>query len=414
MAASERPRRLRAHFAWTFGGYGIYAISRWLAFAVLAKLLSPDEVGRYALAVALVAPIFAFAGMNLRSIRSTDAHALTLFRDYAAARIITTLAALLITVGIALVGNYDDRSRALIMLVGCIQAGDWLSDLCFGLFDQQERFDLSARSLMLRGPLRLAGLAAAVWYTGHLEAGLAAELVINAAVLLGHDIVAAAGSLRDRPQDGLWPRWNLAAQRGLLSLSLPMSLLLLAASIQTNLPRYFVDAYRGSHELGIFAALSVLALAGTPVVAALGQAALPRLARHLLAREHGAFQSILRKLVGVAAVLGIGGIVFALLFGKLTLRLLYTEEYAASATMLVWLMAASTATYVATMYAIAVTATREYRPPLITQIISFAVAVPAYFALTAKWGAVGSSIGSLVHSVLTTFGFAYIVRKRNR
>src|SRR5207237_306971 len=131
-----------------------------------------------------------FAGMNLRSIQSTDAKAETLFRDYVAVRLITTALALAGTVVVALV-SYEAPVRQIVLIAGLVQASDWLSDLTFGLFEQRERFEIVARSVAIRGPLRLVGLALALALTHDLRAGMYVELVLNTLVLLLHDIPVA-------------------------------------------------------------------------------------------------------------------------------------------------------------------------------------------------------------------------------
>src|SRR5205807_1688389 len=79
------------------------------------------------------------------------------------------------------------------------------------------------------------------------------------------------------------PRTNLASharnQLHILWIALPLGLVLMLGSLSTNTPRYFIEHQFGSRELGIFSAIASLLNIAKTIVNALGQAALPRLAR---------------------------------------------------------------------------------------------------------------------------------------
>lgn len=413
-APDSRRSPLRRHFGWTFTGNALYAGSRWLTFAALAKLVTTIEVGRYALAIAIVVPVFALAGMNLRAVQSTDARAETAFRDLATMRLLTTAAALAVCVGLALFVPRLETIRSLIIVAALIQAVDSASDLVFGLFDHRERFDLGAISQGIRGPLRLIALSVVLHASGDLVLAMLAELALNAAVLACFDGVACRRLLRERTaengrDDGIAPRWNPRILARLLTLSLPMAGVLLIASVQINLPRYFVEYFEGSHELGLLAALSVLALAQAPIIAALTQAALPKLARHWSSKDRGAFFALLRTATVIALGLGGLGLVVTIVAGEPILRLLYTSSYAEHSDLLIWLMASAIVVSIANVYGVGITATRGFHVSLVSQAIAFVLAIPIYAVLTSRHGAIGAAIALLAHSLLTLGGYVLIL-----
>jgi O-antigen/teichoic acid export membrane protein len=57
--------------------------------------------------------------------------------------------------------------------------------------------------------------------------------------------------------------------------ALPLGLVLMLISLNTNLPRYVIEHRLGTRELGAFAAVASFMAAGTTIVNALGQAAHP-------------------------------------------------------------------------------------------------------------------------------------------
>ena len=98
---------------------------------------------------------------------------------------------------------------------------------------------------------------------------------------------------------------------------------MMLVSLNTNIPRYFIQHYLGERELGIFAAMFYLMVAGNTIIAALGQSASPRLAMYNESRDLKAFRRPLGWLVELGAALRAAGILMALVLGREILTALY-------------------------------------------------------------------------------------------
>ena len=170
-AAAESKPVLAGNFLWTLSGNVIYAACQWLILMCFAKLGSNAQmVGQYALGLAITAPVFQFCSLQLRAVQVTDARNRYRFAEFAGMRLVTTGAGILIVVCLALWGNYRGQTGWVIVFIGLSKAFESLSDLCQGQFQKNERMDLVARSLVIKGVvsliavsvvLRLAGGAAA-------------------------------------------------------------------------------------------------------------------------------------------------------------------------------------------------------------------------------------------------------------
>src|SRR5207302_1077340 len=99
---------LRVNFGWTLAGTVLYAACQWAMLSVLAKLTSPEEVGHFALGLAVARPIFILSDLPLRAIQATHARATVRFSDYLAVIIAWTAVLVLQD----LPGRAMDRSRA--------------------------------------------------------------------------------------------------------------------------------------------------------------------------------------------------------------------------------------------------------------------------------------------------------------
>src|SRR4051794_13845152 len=150
---------LRANFSWTFTGNVVYAACQWGILVVLAKLGSPEMVGQFALGLAVTAPVMQFTNLQLRAIQSTDAKSEFSLRDYLGLRLITTIVALLVIIGIAVVANYRQETLLVILFVGLAKGFESISEIFYGQLQQCERMDRIAISMIIKGILSLIVLS---------------------------------------------------------------------------------------------------------------------------------------------------------------------------------------------------------------------------------------------------------------
>jgi len=400
---APRPLSLRSNFSWTFAGNVVYAGCQWGMLMVLAKLGSPEKVGQFALGLAVTAPILMFCNLQLRAIEATDARREYRFGHYLALRLATTALALLVIVGIAC--TYRLESALVILAVGLSKAFESLSDVVYGLLQAHERMDRIALSMMIKGPLSLMALGGMVYVTGSIVWGSLALAGSWGLLLITYDIPNGIRLLDQG--DNLRPYWDLPALVRLAWLALPLGIVMMLISLNANIPRYFIDHYCGECELGIFAALAYLMVAGNAVVGALGQSASPRLARYYAEGNKRAFRQLLTKLVGVGAGIGASGLVAAMVAGREILTILYKPEYAEHAELFAWLTVAATASYASSFLGYGMTAARKFRvqTPLfvVVSLVTFvgcAVFIPTFGLLGAAWACLLGSVLQLLGSSL--------------
>ena len=356
-----RPLSLRANFAWTLVGTGVYGLSQWGMLIVLAKIGSAEVVGRFALGLALCAPVVMFTNLQLRTVQATDARREYSFADYLWLRLMTSAIALVLVGGIVLLGRYRGEVALTILAVGAAKAVESVSDVIYGLWQKHERLDLIAVSLLLRGPASLAALWAIMRMTGSLLWAVLGLVLVWTCLLLSYDTLNARRMLRRQAWRGAKAapaRLRFSALPQLAWLALPLGVVGLLDSLDSNLPRYVVQHTLGEAALGHFAALAYVMVAGNMVVMALAQSAAPRLARYF-ASDLAAFRRLVWGLMRFGLGLGVVGVLLALIVGRQLLSALYRPEYAAHAHVLVWVMAAAAVGYLARFLVCAMTAARH-------------------------------------------------------
>ncbi|XZO02187.1 MAG: lipopolysaccharide biosynthesis protein [Microcoleus sp.] len=413
-----KPLTLRRNFSWTFTGNLVYAASQWGMLVVLAKLGSPEMVGQFTLGLAVTAPVMMFTNLQLRSIQVTDAKGEYVFADYLGLRLIGTGLALLIIAGITLKAGYSWETSLVIFAIGLAKAFESISDIFYGLIQQHERMDKIAIALMIKGPLSLLLLGFGVSVTGSVVGGAIGLAIAWGLILCFWDIrngililknalhqteeadLLVADAEPKTSQNPLYPCWHRKTLSKLVLLALPLGFVMMLISLNTNIPRYFIERYLGERELGIFAAISYLMVVGSMVVSALAESASPRLAKYYVAGNSAAFGTLMLKLVGVGLMLGAGGVFVSVVADREILTLLYKPEYADRADLFAWLMVAAGIGYVSSFLGYGMTAARYFQVQMPLFVLVTGISAIACFWLIPTQGVRGAAIALILGAIV--------------
>jgi O-antigen/teichoic acid export membrane protein len=286
--------------------------------------------------------------------------------------------------------------------------------------------DRIARALMLQGALSLAAVGTAMALLGSVgwsaigwaaAAGLSLGLYIlpSARRLAREEGRLSEGTETSNGDKGPRSRGEARRLAELTWFALPLGVVMMLISLQVNIPRYYLEAYRGEAELGIYTALAHLTVAGNMVMQALGQSAIPRLAQHHAAGDGGAFRRLLLRLLGIGLVAGMTGLLLVAVAGAPLLRLLYTEEYAGNVGTLGLLMAAAAISYLAAFLGDAMTVFRVFRTQLLLSALVTLVMAAACCLWVPRYGLHGAAWALIVTAVfrLIAGGMVVVLAQRN-
>ncbi|PSB46096.1 polysaccharide biosynthesis protein [Cyanosarcina cf. burmensis CCALA 770] len=409
----QKPLTLRRNFSWTFVGNAIYSACQWGMLVVLAKLGSPEVVGQFTLGLAITAPVLMFTNLQLRAVQATDAKHQYTFGDYLGLRLLATGVALAIIVAIIFFANYRWETSAVILVIGLAKVVESISDVFYGLIQQHERMDRIAISLIIKGPLSLLFLGFGVYITGGILFGVVGLAFAWVVVLIAYDVRSGALILKEKvltrqvevdkktviEKIKLQPRWDMKMLGQLVWLSLPLGIVMMLISLNTNIPRYFIEQYLGERDLGIFAAISYLIVAGRMLVSSLGESASPKLAKYYSIGDSSAFRTLIFKLLGIGILLGGTCILVALFAGREILIILYRPEYAKQVDLFVLLMVVAGVNYLSSFLGYAMTAARYFRIQIPLFILVTAISAIASFWLIPTNGLRGAAIALLFAAI---------------
>lgn len=403
------PPSLRRSLSWTLLGELVFAACQWISLMVVAKLGSPEALGRYALGLAVATPVIVLANLHLRPIwvvdvRERPEHERASWADYLGLRLLMQPIALAAVALVCLIRGWPATTVAVVLLMALIRMAGSVSDIFYAPAQRAERMD----------PIGISRVLAGVAWLGMLALGLAlgSELLALGLVALASFALTLTWDLHHaRAHAPIRPRLDRAGLRRLVALALPMGLAAGLLGVTGNLPAYVLELDHGLAEVGFFAAvLSILQASGV-VNVALGNAAIPRLAKLALG-DPSAFWRLLIKLLALVGLLNGLGLALVLGFGDLYLRWAYTPEYAVYLPQLVIAALAAIVLGVANMLSQTLTALGRFRLQLVLNLVALIGSlglslwlIPGGGIEGAVWALLGLAILRLIIYALANFVF---------
>lgn len=401
--------RYRWSFGWNLLGNTLYSASQWLLIVILARLAAPEQVGSFALMLAIAAPVFLTVGMNLRTLQVTDFERKYALDTFYRIRSVQSVIATAITISIGLL--FDLRGWLLVALaILCVaKSVESYSQSTYGYFQVRRRLDLVSKSLIIRAVTGPALYGAGLVLTEQIAGGVVGLVVAWAATQFGYDRRMANKLLR---QEGRF-KTGVASPKH-LRLLLKDGVFLGAdqgvSSLSVNIPRYAIELALGTAKVGIYASQAYLAQVITMIADAMIGVLMPDLVAAFHKQNTARFLRIIGLLAIFAAgvfVIGVGG---AYLLGDQFVRWVLGPDYI-SENLLVWLMASAGAATLQRVLSKALEASRRFSSYLwidiATAVVIASCMLPFVFRFGLPGAAMAMAVGYLVGSLL--FG-AVLVR----
>jgi O-antigen/teichoic acid export membrane protein len=418
LASNSKPLSLRRNFSWTFLSNAIYGICQWGILVVIAKLGSPEMVGRFTLGIAVITPIILFVNLQLRTVQVTDVKQQYNFSDYLVLRLISSVLGMLAIIGVIFVGGYKRETSTVILFMGIAKTIESISDVFYGLQQQCERMDKIAQSTIIRNLLSLIIFFFSLYFSQNLIYSTACLIFTSAFTLLFCDIPNTIYLLKYSSNHLVDIHRNLFSNQylsrkckvliNLIWVALPAGLAMVAINLIQNIPRYFIEYYLGERELGIFSGIAYLPLTGYMFIVALGQSALSPLSKYYNSGNIIAFKKLIAKLVLLAFLLGLTGIVISTNFGKLILTIMYKPEYAQQTSIFNCLMIWGGISYISSFLGYAAGAARYFKARFISSTIMLFFTMIGSLLLIPSYGLQGAAF-VLIFNVIIELIIAYFI-----
>lgn len=408
---------VRKNFFFLFIGNLVYTVCQWGMLVVYAKMGSPEVVGQFSLASAIISPVLMFTNLQLRALQATDATNKYLLDDFMAVRVISLGVFLIVATFVGIV-FYQGKGILSVLTVVIVAKGvEALNDVLYGYFQKHERMRLIATSMVIKGVLSLVVLAGTFFFSKSLTISLWALTLVWLGRMLFFDFqwlsqfesgrysYQGASEFCDRIVKACVERRAMLLEifKNGAYLGVVMGLI----SLNTNAPRYIVDRLLGQRELGFFSAMVYASAAINIFVMSVGSASSPRLARYFVEGDTIKFLKVLFRNIVVVLFCGVMGLLVVCFFGPQLLTIAYTKEYATYNSVFFLVVLSAIVSALASMFGFALTAIKSYiaQVPIFVAVLVFNIMLCSF--LTPSFGLRGvawSMVGSyLFQGILSAF-----------
>lgn len=305
---------------WIFGANLISSFTKWLIIVIIARIMTPAEVGAYSLAFAVGAPITLFANMKIRSLFVTEEH--KNFNDYLYSRILLSLFAtfILIIISIFIYPHFAQ----IILLVGLIKILDLQSDMYYALPHKEGDMDIIGKLMTFKHIFTLVVFFIFILFFRNLTISLAAQLIAQLLFLYFIEIrmIRKNYIVSDN-------KFNFTNVKAIIFIGLPLGFVQMMTSFNSSYPRYLLEYFESAEVLGYFSAIIYILIIGNMMMNAVSQNFLPLLSKKLRNNEYDSFKKYVFINLTIFA-LSLGGILFlgSYFLGEIFLTIIYGEDYA--------------------------------------------------------------------------------------
>ena len=253
------------------GASGVRFAGQFAIFAIVARVLGPHEAGRYALGLAVAAPVFMVASLGLRTVYLTLNPAVD-------ARHVESLRVASAAVAVAVVSGVTAALDPTLVVVGTTvaitKALDASSELYAAILQDDGRFRTVSIAAAATTTASTVAATVVLLLGGDLAAALVASVVAVAATTAACRSVTM-DARRRAPRPALWERRGEAWRRTTVA-GLPAGLSLGISSLVVTTPQYALQASHGPAAVALLSTLLNLPAAVNIVLSGLAQASLTR------------------------------------------------------------------------------------------------------------------------------------------
>ncbi len=405
-------QRLHHGVVWAAGSQGATMLAQAGIVILLAKLGSASVLGRYALALSIVAPVTLLTRLQLRGLVTTDAQAEYRFGEYLTLQLVTNgvaFAGVLIVLAIVRPGWDDIATTLALTLVKLVEN---TSGVFLGRLQRSDQWKRITTASVLGAGFGLVAFAFTWISSGNLPLALLAFGATDLLVLLLYEIPAVRRLLR-REGGAAKPVWDRARMTDLALAALPMGGVAALVSLIIQMPRYFVEGFVGTEALGHWAAVMQVTTATALTLQPAGQASLARLAVYDQTNPV-AFRRLFSLLLGAACLLVIVCVAGAYAVGDTVLALIYRPEYAALQPILVLTMMGAIGAHISSVLGFTLTAARRFRAQLILYTFTTLASGIACYLLIPTFGLTGAAYAHIATWLVACLGGGVIFVQHRR
>lgn len=298
----------------------INILAQWSVLSLLTKYQKYAELGKFSLALAVIAPILTISSAQIKTLVASDVKDTHSISSYFSTRILLWLLSLFFL--ILLSSWWYETYINIFVLYLNAKSIESLSDICYGFNLKNGEEKRIAVSIFLRGILGWLGLCFITIYFDSIRLGLIYMTTINIVILIAFDL----NYLRLSISRKILLNFFSAENKKILLILTPFGLIATLSSLSTSIPRLFIDRMLDLKQLAIYTNLSYIWIAGSYLAYTLGDSLITKLSTYIRDNDKRNLYLIMKFLFKLSALIFIISICLSYFWGKQLLSIIYTKD----------------------------------------------------------------------------------------
>lgn len=401
---------IKRKLTWSLGGNIAYAISQWIIVSIIARYGTAEDLGIYSIGLAVTAPIVLFFSFQLRTILATDIKNQFSFNQYFGGRLVHLTISYIVIIPVAFFYSNNSSSFIIILLMGLVKYVEALSDVCMGFFQKHSRIDLIGKSQLGRGIVSVVVVGLLYISTQNITISIFGLLIVMLLRLFFFDMKYLKAYVKIQP---VFDESSFL----LIKLGLPLGISSLISSLNTNIPRYYLDHLYGVEYVGVFSALYYVLIASNMLITPISLLAAPKIASVYNKKNIKDFIFINIKLFSFSICIFLLVFIPIYLQGGNILKILYGEGYSIYEESFVLISLSLLFGFLIAFLELSIVSARRLRIQPIINLITVIITSIIGYKLIALYGINGAAItvliSRIIQCILSIIVFLLILTQRN-
>lgn len=304
-------------------GNFIYLFAQWALTIVAVRSGNYYVAGILGLSTTIANIFYIIASYGLRAYQISDVNKQYSDQCYVLSRVVTICVAFVSCVVYVLYLGYDSSTILAVLLYMVYKCFEAASDVLYGVFQINDRYDYVCISMGIKGVLSLIVFTAPLVMGQPLELSLLAMVAVAALTFFTFDLRWCLKYVRPLI---LWTRDAWQRTLKLLWVSAPMVVLLIAQPLLMSIPRLFFEQHYSTELLGAYSTVSSPTVVISTFVSCAMMPYVPLFAQYFYAEEKRRLYKLTFGSLFFAAGFGLCALIGGALLGEWALVILYGES----------------------------------------------------------------------------------------
>lgn len=386
-------------FIWNMTGSMCNALSSFVLLTIVTRVNGSEDGGIFSLAFSTAQMLTSIGCFESRAIQATDVRKKLEFKDYLTFRILTTIVMMLGLCGYVGFSGKTGEKAAVLFFITLYKAIDCISDSFQGLFQLENRIDLSGMALGIRVALSTAVFGITLLVTHHLVVASIMMCVTEVIFMSFFDI--RISYFYAKP--GI--RFKKEKLFELFKECFPLFVGSFMFSYMVNASRYAIDRYMSDTIQNYYGFLLMPAFVINLFSLFFFRPLLTPMAMAWEEKDRKKFSGIIKKSMIWIGILTVGAVVGAYLLGIFFLNLLSGLDLSPYRIELVIVMLGGSMNAVITVLYYVLAVMRKQKWILIGYSIGFCVAIILTPFLVKLFGITGAVVAYVIPMAITAITF---------